>query len=186
MAVVTERAVTTPPHSPLPKKAAQYLSIVAFAERVGAHPNTVRRMVSKGDIPHTLLDLETEEVLAQESPRPRRFQYLLDPKAVQQVAHQLNPPGSPSGKQHSQADQQTTLEASPEGLTEVWQLRAENRQLRAENDILREYNDRLNTITDRLLPLLPEGAIEGGRQGARQTRRPWYKRLWPRTRGGEQ
>ena len=179
MAVVTDTQIAPLPHSPLPKKAAQYLSIVAFAERVGAHPNTVRRMVSKGDIPHSLLDLETDEVLPQESPRPRRFQYLLDPKAVQQVAHQLNPPGSPSGKRDAQPDQQATLEVLPEGITEVWQLRAENRQLRAENGVLREYNDRLNTITDRLLPLLPEGASEGDQQGDRQSRRPWW-RLWQR------
>ena len=181
--VTTEAQPKPVPHSPLPKEAAQYLSIVAFAERVGAHPNTVRRMVSKGDIPHTLLDLETEEVLPQGSPKPRRFQYLLEPQAVQQIAHQLNPPGSPSGKQDSPASQHTTQVASPESIRELWEVRAENRQLRAENQILREYNERLNTITDRLLPLLPEGAVEGGQQGARQS---FWQRLWPWSRGGDQ
>ena len=179
MAVTTD----TPPADTLTREATHYLSVVSFAKRVGAHPNTVRRMLSRGDIPHLLLDLDTEEILPQDSARPRRFQYLLEPQAVQHVAHQLNPPGSPPGKQDPSAPQQATLVASPESISELWEVRAENRQLRAENQILREYNDRLNTITDRLLPLLPKGAIEGDHQGTKQS---FWQRLWPRNRGREQ
>ena len=175
MAVNTER-----PSSPLPHSLdTLHLTIADLADRAGAHPNTVRKLLKAGNIPYIVEDLVSGHLSPPEAQRPKRFRYLIPESAIQHVVATLNPPvSSPSKVQKSgiMAGNTVTLHAPAEELN---RLRRDVVRLEAENALLKDHNAYMRDLTDRLLPLLPPAGNTTSQGGGPKRRGSWW-RFWQR------
>ena len=142
-------------NTPVTSDAEGYLTIGDFASKVGAHPNTVRKLIRSGDIPYLVENTLSGELLSPEAPRPVRFRYLIDPAAIQHVVAALNPPIRSQGNVQMLPAQPPNTVTLPIQLEELNRLKREVATLQAENTLLRHHTSYLENLTDRLIPLLP-------------------------------
>lgn len=152
--------------------AGQYLTLAEFAAEVGAHPNTVRKLLREGEVPYTVEDLATGERVSPDALRPSKFRYLVPASAIQHVAATIHTPVRSPRKvavgNHS--DGTTESLQGPDG--EVTRLRSDVARLEAENALLREHNAFLRDLTERLLPMLPPAS-----QASEAPKSSWWRRL---------
>lgn len=148
------------------------LTIPTLARQVGAHPNTVRRLLRLGNIPYQVEDMVSGTVVPPEAPRPKRFRYLIPPAAVQHVVSLLVPSVNSPGKVPVSATGAITTVTSQVSTEEVYRLRRDVARLEGENALLKQHNAYMENLTDRLLPLLPPAPTTQQQDG-----RPWW-RFW--------
>ncbi len=165
----------------LPRQAVDYLTIAQFAERVGAHPNTVRKIVRSGDIPYLVEDTLSGDLLSPEAPRPVRFRYLLDPVGIQHVVANLNPPVRSPSKAAMSPPLPATTVTLHETTEELNKLRRDVAMLGAQNELLQQHNAFLQGLTDRLIPLLPPASDTATTEAVR---RRWWQFWLQRSKGG--
>lgn len=135
--------------------AGRYLTLAEFAAEVGAHPNTVRKLLREGGVPYTVEDLATGERVSPEALRPNKFRYMVPASAIQHVAATIHEPVRSSGKVAGGGHSEPTARTLQGPDESTHKLRADVARLEAENALLREHNAFLQDLTERLLPMLP-------------------------------
>jgi hypothetical protein len=163
----------------------RHLTLPDFARECGAHPNTVRKLLREGQIPYTVQDLATGELVAQDAQRPKRFRYMLPASAIQHVVATLNPPVRTTSQVRTAPAGDVTTDGLHAPIEVVTKLRSAVERLEAENALLREHNAFLRDLTERLLPMLPPtpnttSQTESPATQAPTTapRRSWWSRMF--------
>lgn len=162
----------------------KHLTLAEFAAEVGAHPNTVRKLLREGEVPYTVEDLVTGERVSPEALRPTKFRYLVPASAIQHVAATIHAPVRSSGKVavggHSEPTTGTLQ--GPDEATH--KLRADVARLEAELDAAREreawLRQRVEEAEAERRELVARVPLALPAASDTQKRRSWWRRLFGR------
>jgi hypothetical protein len=155
----------------------RYPTLADFAREVGAHPNTVRKLLREGEVPYTVEDLASGAHVRPEALRPNKFRYLVPASAIQHVAATIHEPVRSSRKVTGAGDSGPNTVTSQGPGESAIKLRADVARLEAENALLREHNTFLQDLTERLLPMLPAGPNTTSQAGE-VPKASWWRRLF--------
>ena len=153
--------------------AGQYLTLAEFAAEVGAHPNTVRKLLREGEVPYAVEDLATGERVSPDAVRPSKFRYLVPASAIQHVAANIHEPVRSSHKVNVGGHSEPTTGSLRGPDESIHKLSADVARLEAENALLRAHNTFLQDLTERLLPMLPPAS-----QASEAPKSSWWRRLF--------